>query len=176
MTHRYALGALLPDFLRGGFGLAVAAVLLIFTNGSSVLFYIGVGTALLFGAYVAGTIRRGVTTVTTDQSGLRAEWPGFGTVGAKHIGWGEVQNVAVRYFSTRRDRSNGWMQLTVSGPRARLRIDSTLDAFDVLAITIADIARERGLDLDAATVANLQTIRDRARRGAGEPRNGQWPM
>ncbi len=172
MTHRYTLAALAPDLIRGGIGVITAVLLLIFTNASSVLFYIGAGMALLFGAFVVTTVRRSVTKVTADQTGIRAEWPCFGSVRATHIGWGEVQDVAVRYFSTRRDRSNGWMQLTVKGPRARLRIDSTISAFDVLAVTIADVVRARGLDLDPATAANPETIRGTSRQGKGDP----WPM
>jgi uncharacterized membrane protein len=166
MTYRYALAALVPDLIRGGVGLAVAVFLLIFTIGSSVLFYIGLGMALLFGAFLANTIRRRFTTVTVDQKGIRAEGPGFMSMGATRIDWGDMQDVAIRYFSTRRDRSNGWMQLTVTGRGRRVRVDSTLDGFGPLAVMATEAARERGLDLDPATVANLETIRGGIRPGA----------
>jgi hypothetical protein len=67
------------------------------------------------------------------------------------------------YYSTRRDRKSGWMQLQLGAGRARMSLDSRLDGFEQVARQAADIASERGLALSDATAANLQALGIRAR-------------
>jgi HEAT repeat protein len=62
------------------------------------------------------------------------------------------------YYSTRRDRKSGWMQLELGAGRARLSLDSRLDGFDRLVRYAAIAAAERGLQPSEATAANLQAM------------------
>ena len=68
------------------------------------------------------------------------------------------------WFSVRRGGSKGWMELSLGAGRARVRIDSRLDGFHEVAQRAAAAARERGLDLDTVTSANLASL-DRASPG-----------
>ena len=62
------------------------------------------------------------------------------------------------YYSTRRDRKSGWMQLELGAGRARLSLDSRLDGFDRLVRFATAAAAERELELSEATAANLSAL------------------
>jgi hypothetical protein len=66
------------------------------------------------------------------------------------------------YYSTRRDRKSGWMQLELGAGRTRLSVDSRLDGFERLVRHAVDVAGERNLELSEATAANLQALGIRA--------------
>ena len=63
------------------------------------------------------------------------------------------------YFSTKRDRSDGWMQLAVrsAGGRA-VKVDSSLEGFYDIVERAARAAETTGLQLSLATRANLRSM------------------
>ena len=111
------------------------------------------GFAAIFGAFAIRTGLRHGTSLEVSDSELRA-------VGLRHvvIRWDELDRMKVAFYSTRRDRKSGWMQLELAASRARLSLDSRLDGFDRLVRYAAEIAARRGLALSDATVANLQAL------------------
>ena len=63
------------------------------------------------------------------------------------------------YFSTKRDRTDGWMQLTVGSAGGRtVKIDSSLDGFHDVVERAARAAETTGLTLSEATRANLRAM------------------
>jgi hypothetical protein len=62
------------------------------------------------------------------------------------------------YYSTRRDRRSGWMQLDLGAGGQRLRLDSRIDGFDRVVHHAAMVAAARCLELNEATAANLQAL------------------
>jgi hypothetical protein len=62
------------------------------------------------------------------------------------------------YYSTRRDRKSGWMQLKLAAGRSRLSLDSRLDGFERLVRHAALAAAGRDLELSEATAANLHAL------------------
>jgi hypothetical protein len=62
------------------------------------------------------------------------------------------------YYSTRRDRREGWMQLDLRSGWSRLMIDSRIEGFTELVMASAKAAERRGLALDAATSVNLEAL------------------
>ena len=59
------------------------------------------------------------------------------------------------YFSTKRDRKEGWMQLDLKAAHGRIRVDSTLDDFPLIARRAVEAANARGVPLPDATRGNL---------------------
>ena len=74
------------------------------------------------------------------------------------IAWDRLDRMKLAFYSTRRDRKSGWMQLQLGAGGARLSLDSRLDGFDRLVRHAAIAADARGLELSQATVANLQAL------------------
>ena len=157
--HRYTFAALRPDYVRAGAGIVLTAGPLVVVNPISPLAYVLGVLAALFVVFAARTAIRHMTTIRITSTGIRALGPLGGA-----IEWAELSKVDLRYFSTRRDRANGWMQLRLRDGRRGLRLDSNLDAFASIAARAADEARARGVDLDQSTSANLAALE--ARPGA----------
>lgn len=163
--YRYSFSSLLPDWARGLAGLLVGLTLTIFTVRSSLLFYIALALTLLFAAYLLRTAVRQGTALAVDGEGVAARRSLLGGTWRTRIGWGDMRGVTLRYFSTRRDRSEGWMEIRVAGPGRPITADSALEGFPRLVTAITDAARERALPLDPATLANLDTLLNAGRRG-----------
>ena len=65
--------------------------------------------------------------------------------------WSELDRLKLSYYSTRRDRRGGWMQLDLAPRPGEARIDSRIEASTELVWRSAKAAETRGLALDAAT-------------------------
>ena len=80
--------------------------------------------------------------------------------GLRHstIQWAELDQMRLAYYSTRRDRRSGWMQLDLGAGGAKVRLDSRIEGFDQVVRRAAAVASERGLALSEATWANLQAL------------------
>jgi len=152
--HRYAVSSLIFDYLRAGVGLAMTAGPLLFADPSATAAYVLAALALLFAIYGGRTVARQMTTIEHTASGLQRQRPGYAD-----LAWSELAGVSLRYYSTRRDRRKGWMQLRLRGAaNQRIHIDSTLGGFEEIAVAAARAARARGIELDEATRGNLAAL------------------
>ena len=109
--------------------------------------------ALLFAIFGARTWLRHRTTVEVDdlKVAMRGLW-------RSELAWSDLQEVKLNYYSTKRDRSQGWMQLALRGPKGRLRFDSTLDGFPEVARRAYQTARAKGLELPEASISNFAAL------------------
>jgi len=105
---------------------------------------------LLFGIRTA---LRHHTQVEMTEIGLSASGP----LGAT-IRWDDLDSIKLAYYSTRRDRRDGWMQLELRAGSSRIRLDSRIDGFTALVERAARAAEARGLERSAATAANLEAL------------------
>lgn len=152
-TYRYPGQALLGDYARAAFGLVITLAPLLFMDVASVMVWVLGGLSLLFLTFAGRTALRHSTTIELDAEGVAARGP----LGAS-LRWDEVERVKLRYFSTRKDREKGWMQLAIHGRRRIIRIDSTLDGFREVVEASARSTRERGLAFDPPTLANFKAL------------------
>ncbi|MBM3517282.1 MAG: hypothetical protein FJX56_05235 [Alphaproteobacteria bacterium] len=151
--HRYPIGALVPDYSRAGIGLAVTGGPLLLTNPAPAVLYALSAMALLFAVFGARTAIRQLTRIEMSERGVWQRGP-LGTA----VPWEGLTAVTVRYFSTRRDRKNGWMQLRLKGRRGSILVDSTIEQFDLLASRVVREAVTRGIGLDETTRVNLVAL------------------
>ena len=88
-----------------------------------------------------------------DEEGLRSEpWP------RKAIAWNRLEEMALRYYSTRRKRKDGWMTLTLKSGKHRIDIESSLPHFTAIVARAAHAAKEANIALDQITVENMTAI------------------
>jgi len=144
---------MLGDYLRSAAGLvptvAVLATLPLGTVGVIMLS----GFAALFGVFGIRTMLRHWTRFEMTESALRSS--GLHNIS---IVWQELDKMRLTYYSTRRDRRDGWMQLELRSGRSSLSLDSRIDGFVELVERSTRAAETRGLLLTAATLANLATL------------------
>jgi len=157
--HRYPMNALLADYLRSAFGVFLPIALMLFTELLPLVFYCMAALALLFAIYGLRTAWRQGTVLTVDGDGVRQEGPLRGLLD-REIRWSELRDIRLRYYSTQRDRSKGWMQLILRGMgnRVVIRMDSQLTGFDDIIRQAQAAARDRGLAIDPTTATNLSSL------------------
>jgi len=151
--HRYTLASLTPDYIRAGVGVVLTAGPLVLVRPIPALALVLGVLAALFVLFAARTAIRHATTIQLTNAGIRALGPLGGA-----IGWADLTRVDLRYYSTRRDRDKGWMQLRLRGGRRALRLDSSVDGFEMIAARAAGEARARSVGLDHSTRENLAAI------------------
>lgn len=151
--HRYPFSEIGADYLRAAAGLALTGGPVLFADLLPAFAILLGGLAVLFAGYGLRTYWRQRTAVEVSDEALRTLGP-FG----KTVPWAALDDVRLRYFSTRRDRAKGWMQLTVKGQNATIHVDSTLEAFEDVARRVVEAAERRGLQLGDATVSNLTAL------------------
>jgi len=103
----------------------------------------------LFAAFAVRTIARHFTVLEVSEAGVRTTGPAGGS-----IDWEELQDLRLRYYSTRRDRENGWMHLKVKGRHATIRIDSSIEGFDRIVERMAAEAARRRIQIGDSTRSN----------------------
>jgi hypothetical protein len=157
----YPTSAMLGDYFRAAAGLVpTAAILAITPFGVTATVLLG-GFASLFAVFGIRTALRHGTRFEMTETLLSAS----GLLPCS-IAWGELDRVRLAYYSTRRDRRGGWMQLELrSGPK-KMRIDSRIEGFTEVVKASARAAEIRGLPLDPATLANLEALGVKLRAGA----------
>jgi hypothetical protein len=153
--YRYPPGPLLGDYARATAGLVLTGLpplLLPLSTWVALPLAVAAGLFVLF---AARTAQRHMTVIEMDGTGIYARGPLGGS-----IPWEHLAQVRLNYYSTRRDRGLGWMQLRLKGTGAgeTVRIESTLDGFDEIAERVAGVARGKGIGMTDTTVSNFLAL------------------
>lgn len=156
-VHTYPRRAIAGDYARAGAGLGLTGVPLALSESPGIESYVLGGALILFSAFGWKTIVRHLTSIEVDERGIVHR-----AFERRFLPWRELADVRLRYYSTKRDRTGGWLLLRLTGGRdfrrRRLRIDSGLDGFDAVARLAAAAVRANGLALDAASAANFAKL------------------
>lgn len=151
--HRYAPGSIYGDYARAGFGLAVTLPPVLFLQPAPFFVILLSGLAGLFGLFALRTGLRHVREVEITDDAITLIGP-FG----RRMDWAALERVKLAYYAPRRNREGGWLQLTLRGPGGPIRIDSTLEGFDIVAHKAANVATAKGIEVDPVTATNFDAI------------------
>ena len=151
--HRYGASALNADYARGVIGLLLTGGPLVLVPVAQILAVLFGACALLFAIYVVRTVLRQLVRVRLDDIGVAA----IGPLGVA-VRWSDLDDMRLRFYSTRRDREQGWMTLRLAGSGRRLHIESSIDGFDAIVQSARDAAVANGVTLSEATVSNLLAL------------------
>ena len=152
-VHRYPLSWLLADYLRGGAGLALTGGPLLLLDAVPVFVVILSCLSALFAFFLARIALRHGTIYRRDATGLSRIDP-WGR--ERRLDWAGLGALDLRYYSTQRNRENGWMQLTLKGTDGTaFRLESPLTGFGDLLDSAFSAARGAGLSLGQTTIDNL---------------------
>ncbi len=149
--HRYPARSLLEDYARGAAGLAFLAIALVPMHW--VLHVIFGLVACLLLSFGVRTFLRARSRIVLNDSGLALIGPA-----PKQVAWTALDGLKLRYFSTRRDRKQGWMELTLRGAGVKLAVESQIEGFEAIVRAAAQAAVARGLTVDASTEGNLAAM------------------
>ncbi|HEV8679091.1 MAG TPA: hypothetical protein VGQ90_06925 [Stellaceae bacterium] len=151
--HVYPASAMVGDYLRAAAGLVPTGIVFAIEPVGTVAATVLGGFAAVFGVFGLRTLLRHGTRMEMTDTELRAYgvWP-------RTIAWAELDRMKLGYYSTRRDRKGGWMQLQLGAGATRVTLDSRIAGFDRLARRAAAVAAVRGVALSEATIANLAAL------------------
>ena len=155
---RYPFSALFWDYARGIAGTVLCFVILVTIEWHNQLPWLFVGLTILFAIYTMTTIAKNVARFRVSEEGI--ECGGFRK---QSIRWGDLSELALRYYPTSRSRKKGWMTLTLkaqasSGSPASLKVESNLPGFTEIATRAAWAAKENKLMVDRVTADNLAAL------------------
>jgi len=157
---RYPFAALRGDYVRAGLGVTLALAPALAVPLASPVNYLLLPAAALFMVFGVRTWQRQQSRVVIDRQGIS-----LFRAGQVSLAWGGIRSVRLSYFSTRADRREGWMQLTLTGedPQRsqglrKIRVDSSLDGFDQVARCAAVTVRMNELNVSPATRVNFDAL------------------
>ncbi len=151
---RYPRGTLWADYARAAAGVVLCGVPLLLLEVNRWLAIFLAAGFVLFALFLARTALRHRTRYVLGPDTLCADGPA-GTL----VEWGRLDRLKLSYFSTKRDRSDGWMQLSVGSAGGRLvKVDSSLEGFHDIVERAARAADAGGVGLSEPTRANLRAM------------------
>jgi hypothetical protein len=156
--HRYAEAALRGDYARAGVGFMLSGAAFWASQGSGFTAWLFGTAAAIFLLFGLRTVLRHVTNYElTDDRLTRSYHLALGRT-QRVLEWKSLKKLSLRFFPARRDRSQGWMELTLVGGGTRMRLDSTLGDFGAVVRAAVHAARLRRLALSDATRSNLAAL------------------
>lgn len=151
--HVYPTSALLGDYARAAAGFFPTAAILTTASVGAIAGTVLGGFAALFAVFGVRTALRHGTQIEATETALS-------TSGLRRISipWCELDRLKLAYYSTRRDRREGWLQLELRAGSSTLRLDSRIEGFVDLVQASARAAERNSLSFSPATVTNLQAL------------------
>jgi hypothetical protein len=151
---RYPARALTADFTRSGIGIALTGgPLFLDAVSGKAAWALGIiaGFFLIFG--IRSFFNR-YTRILIEPDGISRSrpWP-------KKIAWDRLEGLNLRYYTTSKGQTGGWMQLVLKGGGVAIQIESTIDDFMPLVTTAAEAANQNKVELTPATISNLQALK-----------------
>ena len=151
---RYPSQTLWADYARAAAGVVLCGLPLLTLDVNRWLAVVLGAGFLLFALFFVRTALRQRTRFVLGPDTLCADGPA-GTV----VEWNRLDRLKLSYFSTKRDRTGGWMQLTVgSAGSGSVKVDSSLDGFYDIVERAAAAAEANKVELTLATRANLKSM------------------
>lgn len=154
---RYPPRALLGDYVRSGLGMALTLPPALAVPSGSAAQYVLALLVGLFATFGGRTLLRQSSRIALDASGIA-----LSALRKTRLEWSRLRAVKLNYYSTRGDRGEGWMQLTLKGTGGpdggTVRVDSSLDGFVEVARAAAEASRANRIALSEATRVNLVSL------------------
>ena len=158
---RYSRRDLATDYMRASFGGAVCLVPPVIVDVAAVMAWVLIAVGTVFVIFALRTVLRHMTVYDLGPDGMRASGPIAATVS-----WNGLSAMNLAYFSMRRKKhdrtgfsgTGGWMELTVREGKRAIKVDSSLEGFDDIVHLAVNAARERRLQLNSVTLANLAAM------------------
>ena len=151
---RYPRQTLWADYGRAVAGVVLCGAPLLLLDVNRWLGAVLLLGFVLFALFLGRTALRHRTRYLLGPDTLCADGP----AGAL-VEWSRLDRFKLSYFSTKRDRSGGWMQLSIGSiGGGSVKVDSSLEGFHDIVERAAQAAEAIGLPLSDATRVNLKAM------------------
>ncbi len=155
MTERlsYPAKAVMGDYARAAIGVFFTGVPALSLGQWTFAHWVLVPLCLLFLVFGWRTRVRQQTAIVWDDTGLSLS----GSAQAS-VRWDQVRSLKLAFYATGRDRTGGWMQLTLKSDAAKFVADSAADNFPAFAARAALAAQAHDLPIDEISRANFNAL------------------
>jgi hypothetical protein len=150
---RYPVSSVAADYVRAVAGMALTLGPLVFFNLVTPMVYILGGLGALFLVFGIRTVLRHLTFVEVSTEGITMGGPA-----GRAVRWQDLDAMSLNYYTTKRDKQDGWMQLKIKEKGRVVSLESSLPGFNAIAAQAFEAARANGVDLDQRTLANLPAL------------------
>ena len=150
---RYPWRSVGPDYARSLIGLLFTAGPIILVTAAPVVVVVLGTMAALFAMFAVRTALRHRTAIELSGTGIRSQGPL-----RRHVAWDGLRTMKLAYYTTRRDRTKGWMHLYLKGDHGGVSLDSGIDGFPEVVRMAYGAARRRGVALNRTTLANIAAM------------------
>ncbi|GAB5470037.1 MAG: hypothetical protein Kilf2KO_30670 [Rhodospirillales bacterium] len=159
---RYPSKSLTGDWFRTVCGLGIGFGMLLF---APITWWTGIifgSVSLLFCYFGKRTLEKQLQRIAVSDEGLWVR-----DLRDRALPWPELTQLRLRFYGSQRqhrklkageETSSGFLEMTVAAGDRRVKFDSTLEGFALLAWRAAGAARAAGIALDPATAGNLLDI------------------
>lgn len=151
--HRYPVASLRGDYIRAGIGAVFMGLMLIGASSVPVMFVLVGAVFLMFVGFGIQTWSKHMTMIEFDAEGIR-----FFGLRRRIITWDELTGVKLRFFTIKKDRDSGWMELTLTYGSKKAKIESIIDGFQDICEVVAKAAEDKGITIDENSVENFNSM------------------
>ena len=152
-THKYPVSSLRSDYLRACAGIVFTSLMLVGASSIPVVSLIVGSILFLFVGFGFQTWNRHLTTIRIDGDGLNV----YG-LRRRKIQWQQLTGAKLRFFTMKRDRNSGWMELTLLTENGKYKIDSSIQGFNKIAQAVVHSAEANNVVIDKTSVENFNGI------------------
>ncbi|MBI37521.1 MAG: hypothetical protein CL568_08080 [Alphaproteobacteria bacterium] len=149
----YSPSSLNSDMFKGLIGFLICVVPILLVNMMPWIMIILFCSAVLFVVFGGRAWARRYTRIIIDDRGVTMQ--GFMSA---YITWQDLNHLKLSYYSTRRNRKNGWMQLQLKSISQGFTVDSNLYGFEELCKKAYIAATNNDLELTINTRRNLAEL------------------
>jgi hypothetical protein len=153
-VHRYPPHTLFGDYARAGLGLLLTVPPLLFLSPGTAIALALLIVAAICLFFVARTVDRNRAIVSLDDEAITLT-----SFRKASVRWADLARMTLSYYTVKRDKSDGWMELIVKDEKATIKLDSRLDGFLPIVVKAARVARERRIPLNQITLSNLKALK-----------------
>ena len=152
-TYRYSRAVIARAYARSAVGLGATLIPLLMLEPALWVGGVLLPVAGLFLVYLAKWIGRHTASMVLDEQGIKVQ----GLYGVD-IEWDDLRAVQLNYYTTRNDRSHGWIELVVRGTLGVVRVESDLQGFEDIVARVVHEAVRRDCALDDRTRLHLGVL------------------
>lgn len=152
-VYQYPLTSLYGDYIRAVCGAAFCGLPLFYVNAGPILSTILGSVLLLFVGFGLKTAMRHFTIIEIDDIGVIARGPM-----GRRIAWKEIDKVVLKFYSTHRDKNEGWMHLSIFHGKNKMTIESTLSGFDDVVGPTIQAGFQNNATMDETTLENITAM------------------
>lgn len=151
--YRYPVSSLRGDYFQAGIGMSITGLLLIGASSVPVMFVIIGSLFALFAGFGIKTWSKHMTLIQIEPDGLQI----FG-LRRRQVSWEDLSGAKLRFFTVKRDRDAGWMELTLFTDKGKVKIESSIDGFNEIAASVAKTVESKNVVIDETSVENFNAI------------------